>query len=114
MLLAVILFWPVLSSPGVAKAMPGFLSAGLHTPTEHSAELFAPPSAQHWFGTDIHGRDIFSRVIYGARVSLLVGAVGACVSLVIGVLWGALAGSLGKANNSGPNGEGRKEPIINR
>lgn len=94
-LLVVILFWPVLSSPGVAKAMPGFLSAGLHTPTEHSAELFAPPSAQHWFGTDIHGRDIFSRVIYGARVSLLVGAVGACVSLVIGVLWGALAGYLG-------------------
>lgn len=94
-LLVVILLWPVLSSPTVAKAMPGFLSAGLHTPNEHSAELFAPPSGKHWFGTDIHGRDIFSRVIYGARVSLLVGAVGACVSLVIGVLWGAAAGYLG-------------------
>lgn len=94
-LLGVILLWPVLSSPGVAKAMPGSLSTGLHTPNEHSAELFAPPSAKHWFGTDIHGRDIFSRVIYGARVSLLVGAVGACVSLVIGVLWGAAAGYLG-------------------
>ncbi len=94
-LLGVILLWPVLSSPTVAKAMPGFLSAGLHLPNEHSAEQFVPPTEHHWFGTDIHGRDIFSRVIYGARVSLLVGAVGACVSLVIGVLWGAAAGYLG-------------------
>ena len=56
---------------------------------------FSPPSAQHWFGTDDHGRDLLSRVLYGAQVSLLVGAVGALVSLIIGVLWGAIAGYLG-------------------
>jgi oligopeptide transport system permease protein len=56
---------------------------------------FTPPSAEHWFGTDVHGRDVFIRVIYGAQVSLLVGAVGAAVSLVIGVIWGAVAGYVG-------------------
>ena len=55
----------------------------------------APPSKGHWFGTDVHGRDLLTRIFYGARISLLVGAVGAAVSLVIGVMWGALAGYLG-------------------
>ena len=54
-----------------------------------------PPSAEHWMGTDELGRDIFSRVIYGARVSLrsALGAVG--LSLLIGVPLGAIAGSFG-------------------
>lgn len=60
----------------------------------------APPSARHWFGTDVHGRDQFARVIAGARISLLVGAVGAGVSLVIGVLWGAIAGYAGGRTDS--------------
>jgi peptide/nickel transport system permease protein/oligopeptide transport system permease protein len=54
-----------------------------------------PPTGQHWFGTDVHGRDLLTRIFYGARISLLVGAVGAIVSLVIGVLWGAVAGYVG-------------------
>src|ERR1043165_3095265 len=54
-----------------------------------------PPTTQHWFGTDVHGRDLLTRIFYGARISLLVGAVGAIVSLVIGVLWGAIAGYVG-------------------
>jgi len=54
-----------------------------------------PPSERHWFGTDVHGRDLLTRIFYGARISLLVGAVGAAVSLVIGVLWGAIAGYVG-------------------
>jgi oligopeptide transport system permease protein len=56
---------------------------------------FGPPSAAHWFGTDSHGRDLLSRVCYGARISLGAGIVGALVSLVIGAVWGATAGYLG-------------------
>jgi oligopeptide transport system permease protein len=65
------------------------------SPNQTTDSQFAHPSTQHLFGTDIHGRDVFARVIVGGRVSLLVGAVGAGVSLVIGVLWGAIAGYVG-------------------
>jgi oligopeptide transport system permease protein len=58
-------------------------------------EQFLPPSAKHWFGTDVHGRDLLTRVVYGAQISLLVGIVGAGVALVIGVAWGAVAGYIG-------------------
>jgi len=56
---------------------------------------FSAPDRQHWFGTDVHGRDVFTRVFAGARISLLVGAVGTAVSLVIGVFWGMVAGYVG-------------------
>ncbi|TMQ70567.1 MAG: ABC transporter permease, partial [Candidatus Eisenbacteria bacterium] len=66
---------------------------GLGDPTAQNLALGAsPPSAAHWFGTDELGRDTFARVIYGGRISLLVGFVGTFVSLVIGVSWGAIAG----------------------
>ena len=58
-------------------------------------EQFQPPIWKHWFGTDVHGRDLLTRVFYGARVSLLVGVVGAGVALVIGVTWGAVSGYAG-------------------
>lgn len=54
-----------------------------------------PPSWAHWFGTDELGRDTFSRVLHGGRLSLLVGLVGTLVSLIIGVTYGALAGYRG-------------------
>jgi oligopeptide transport system permease protein len=60
-----------------------------------SEAQFQAPSAKHWFGTDVHGRDLLTRVFYGARISLLVGVVGAAVALVIGVTWGAVAGYVG-------------------
>lgn len=56
---------------------------------------FAAPGPGHWFGTDIHGRDVLARVIAGTRLSLLVGLVGAGVSLVIGVAWGMVAAYAG-------------------
>ena len=58
-------------------------------------ERFVPPSAQHWMGTDNFGRDVFSRVIAGARISLQVAFVVLSVSVVIGLLVGAVAGFVG-------------------
>lgn len=53
------------------------------------------PSLQHWFGTDKFGRDIFVRVMYGARISLSVGFAAAGINLVIGVIYGGIAGYVG-------------------
>ena len=51
-----------------------------------------PPSASHWFGTDVVGRDLFVRTMEGARVSLLIALIAVSVSLAIGIPWGAVAG----------------------
>jgi oligopeptide transport system permease protein len=90
LLLLAIFCWPV-----VLK-ISGAHFAQLHNPDEVSDTQFMPPDSQHWFGTDLHGRDLFSRVLFGAQISLLVGVVGTIVSLVIGVLWGAIAGYVGE------------------
>lgn len=57
--------------------------------------LKEPPSSSHLFGTDSKGRDIFSRVIYGARISLSVGVIAAFLSLLIGTVLGMTAGYFG-------------------
>jgi oligopeptide transport system permease protein len=54
-----------------------------------------PPDAEHWFGTDSLGRDLFIRVLYGARISLAIGIVASLINLTIGVVYGGIAGFLG-------------------
>ncbi len=56
---------------------------------------FAAPSAEHWFGTDQLGRDLFSRILYGGQISMLVGFVATAVTLIIGISYGALSGFAG-------------------
>ncbi len=64
-------------------------------PHTTSKAQFQPPSAQHFFGTDNNGRDCFARVLEGARISLLVGICGACISLVVGTTYGLISGYAG-------------------
>ena len=69
---------------------------GLQDPTLQDLKLSAtPPSLAHWFGTDELGRDAFARLLWGGRISLLVGVVGTLVSLIIGVAYGAVSGYAG-------------------
>ncbi|BBA69935.1 oligopeptide ABC transporter permease [Geobacter sulfurreducens] len=57
--------------------------------------VLLPPSAEHWFGTDELGRDVFTRVIYGARISLKVGFVSVGIAVVIGTVLGLVSGFYG-------------------
>jgi peptide/nickel transport system permease protein len=73
--------------------------------TEQHLELIANgccpgPSADHWFGVDLLGRDLFSRIVYGARVSLLISVVAVSIGLAIGLFFGAIAGYIGGAVDS--------------
>ena len=60
----------------------------------------APPSSEYMLGTDVLGRDLFTRMLYGSRVSLLVGFLATLVALTIGVMWGSIAGYLGGRTDS--------------
>jgi ABC-type dipeptide/oligopeptide/nickel transport system permease subunit len=95
LLLIIIAAWPLVLKIANSSGATAAAWSKNHAPEQLSDAQFQRPSAQHWFGTDEHGRDVLSRVLYGAHISLLVGFVGALVSLVIGVLWGAIAGSAG-------------------
>src|SRR5215216_1391044 len=71
-----------------------------HDPVEQNLLLIANgccpgPSADHWFGVDLLGRDLFSRIVYGARVSLLIGVVSVAIGFSIGLVLGAIAGYVG-------------------
>ncbi|BCB03701.1 ABC transporter permease [Bacillus sp. KH172YL63] len=80
-LLVMAVFGPVISPHDVTKQ------------TLSSQNL--PPSAQHWFGTDDLGRDVFTRTWYGARISLFVGFMAALIDFVIGIVYGGIAGYKG-------------------
>jgi peptide/nickel transport system permease protein len=73
-------------APGIAPQDP----AAIHLPTR-----LEPPSAAHWFGSDELGRDILSRIIYGARISMLVGSCVVLTSLALGLGIGSIAGYYG-------------------
>jgi len=73
-----------------------FAFASPYTPTQQEPiNSFRSPSAEHWFGTDELGRDIFTRILYGGRVSLTVGLLSTLFSILIGVIVGALSGYFG-------------------
>lgn len=101
------IFWRVLlrnrlAVAGGAVVLVLFVVAALapwlapHDPTRIDLKrILQPPSREHPFGTDQLGRDVFSRVIYGSRVSLTVGFVAVGIATLIGVLLGSLAGYFG-------------------
>ena len=63
--------------------------------TQNLAIRYAAPTGDHWFGTDALGRDVFSRVVYGARISLEVGIIVVTVSSIVGIIIGSIAGFFG-------------------
>ena len=90
--------WILLAFLGLGFLAPGLLAPWIapHDPFALDLALsLAPPSAAYPLGHDEQGADIFSRLIYGARISLMVGLAAVTVSAVIGVLLGLVAGYLG-------------------
>ncbi|MDP7640378.1 MAG: ABC transporter permease [Candidatus Hydrogenedentes bacterium] len=77
----------------VALATP--LIAPYSYETQDLDNIAQPPSSEHWLGTDHLGRDLLSRIMYGGRVSLMVGFAATAVSLLVGILYGATSGFLG-------------------
>jgi ABC-type dipeptide/oligopeptide/nickel transport system permease subunit len=75
------LFAPAIAPYGISERASGVFRAG--------------PSTDHWFGTDQIGRDVFSRVVYGARVSLRIAVLATAIALTTGVIVGALTGFIG-------------------
>ncbi|MCA0271904.1 MAG: ABC transporter permease [Proteobacteria bacterium] len=75
------------------------VGAGVFAPYDPNAldlvAMLAPPDGVHWFGTDHLGRDVFSRVIYGARIDIWMGFAGVIAPLVVGVTVGLIAGYFG-------------------
>jgi len=85
---SIIIFWAVVA------IFAGVISP--YTPYEQKvADRLQPPSAEHYFGTDELGRDVFSRVVYGARISLPIGLIVIVFAMTVGSLLGATAGYVG-------------------
>ena len=79
----------------VMALLAGFIADYDSQAVQMTAQRFLSPSAQHWFGTDNFGRDIFARVVHGARLSLSIGLATTVISLFVGFLLGAVAAFYG-------------------
>ncbi|HIW48996.1 MAG TPA: ABC transporter permease [Firmicutes bacterium] len=79
----------------IAVVSPLFINYETDVIQQTISERFMSPSAEHLFGTDQFGRDIFSRVLWGARISMSVGVAVVIISLIIGSILGAVAGFFG-------------------
>lgn len=90
---AIVAFFVILAifAPLIASYDPGAVNMNA---------VFLPPSSEHLFGTDELGRDVFSRVVYGSRISLFVGIVAVGISVVIGVVLGLVSGYFGGFTDS--------------
>lgn len=77
----------------VTAVAPGILPYDPYA--QDLGQSLLPPSAEHWFGTDLQGRDIFCRVMVGTQISLSVGLIAVAFSLTIGVILGSIAGYKG-------------------
>ncbi len=84
------LIFPIIFFMFIGPSLSGYSYDTLHLAFKNQ-----PPSSQFWFGTDDLGRDIFTRVWYGARLSLSVGLLAAMIDLGIGLIWGGIAGLAG-------------------
>lgn len=82
----------VLGLAVLAALVPGLFTG--HSPYSGETVALLPPSGEHWFGTDSVGRDLYARVVYGARQTLLGALIAVLVGIVFGTLLGLLAGSL--------------------
>lgn len=91
--IAIIFIFTAIFAPAIATHDP-VKSMEAYNPNTNSTVTLrnAAPSSENWFGTDANGRDVFSRLVYGARVSLLVGITVVSISAFVGIIIGALAG----------------------
>lgn len=93
--LALVGFWMIIVVFLVAIFAPLIAP---HDPLQQDLKnTLSGPSSQHWFGTDELGRDVFSRVIYGSRIAVIVGLTSVMLAVTIGIILGAIAGYFGRA-----------------
>jgi peptide/nickel transport system permease protein len=89
-------FWLILSGSLIVLVLLGAIFASVLTPYDplkiDPLRVLQPPSAQNWLGTDEFGRDVFTRLIYGAQPSLIVAVGATMLAMAIGVVLGVLAG----------------------
>ncbi|MBP2652257.1 MAG: ABC-type transporter, integral rane subunit [Firmicutes bacterium] len=79
----------------ILAAVFGPLFSGTSYSDQDLLQANQPPSGEHWFGTDNLGRDLFIRVLYGARISLAIGIVASLLNFTVGVVYGGIAGFIG-------------------